>query len=111
MTLLEAPVLVDIDCSKQYSTVGVNIARTLTRTRGEQGGPWVSTRGRRVSIDEMVKIMGFFPKEVPWEASGLSKGQLGAMLGNSVAVPVISAVLAEALYAAGLTAKKAVVVH
>ena len=108
---LEKPVLVDIDCSKRYSTVGVNIARTLTRSRGAVGGPWVSTRGRRVSIHEMVKIMGFFPEEVPWEASGLSQRQIGAMLGNSVAVPVISAVLAEALYAAGLTAQKAVVVH
>ena len=45
-------------------------------------------------------------REVPWEAAGVTEHQIGAMLGNSVAVPVIGAVVAEALYAGGLTAQR-----
>ena len=34
----KTPVLVDVDCSDRYRSVGVNIAKTLTRSRGEVGG-------------------------------------------------------------------------
>ena len=102
----KTPVLVDVDCSPQFAAVGVNIARTLTRSRGATGGHWVSTRGRRVTVSEMCRLQGFLAREVPWEAAGVTERQIGAMLGNSVAVPVIGAVVAEALYAGGLTSHR-----
>ena len=101
----QTPVLVDVDCSDGYRSVGVNIAKTLTRSRGEVGGPWVSTRGRRTTISELMRIQGFTESEVPWQEAGISAHQIGAMLGNSVSVPVIGAVLANAMFAGGLTRK------
>jgi site-specific DNA-cytosine methylase len=104
----KVPVAIDIDCSERYSTYGINIAKTLTRTRGGSGGPWVSSRGRRSSVNEMLKMQGFDPLEVPWKAAGLSKPQIGQLLGNAVPVPMIGKVLAEAMYSAGLVATKPV---
>ncbi|CAE8704276.1 unnamed protein product [Polarella glacialis] len=100
------PVLVDVDCSPRYAVHGVNMAKTITRTRGQAGGPWVSTRGRRTSTTELLKLQGINDGEVPWEEAGLTKCQVGMMVGNSMSVPVIGMVLAEALYAAGLTTSK-----
>ena len=102
----KTPVLVDVDCSPTFATFGINVARTLTRSRGAAGGPWVSTRGRRMTVSEMCRLQGFLAREVPWEAAGVTERQIGAMLGNSVAVPVIGAVVAEALYAGGLTSQR-----
>ena len=52
-----------------------------------------------------MRIQGFTESEVPWQEAGISANQLGAMLGNSVSVPVIGAVLAKAMFAGGLTRK------
>ena len=51
-------VMVDIDAGKQFSTYGVNECKTLTRSRGGSGGPWVSTRGRRLTTNELLKVQG-----------------------------------------------------
>lgn len=48
-------VMVDVDCSKQFATYGVDEMKTLTRNRGGSGGPWISTRGRRTNLGELMK--------------------------------------------------------
>ena len=103
---LKVPVAIDVDCSLTYAVWGVNIAKTLTRTRGGQGGPWLSSRGRRTTSNELMRIMGFKINEIPWKAAGLSKTQLGLMLGNAVPVPVLGCILQEAMYSAGLVYDK-----
>ena len=102
------PVLIDVDCSLRYKTYGINRAKTITRARGGSGGPWVSSRGRRATTNELLKLQGFVPSQVPWEAAGLSKRQIGQMIGNSVPPPVMAMVLSESMFAAGLTANKLV---
>ena len=97
----EVPVLVDVDCSPKYATVGINIAKTLTRSRGGTGGPWVSTRGRRTTLNEMQQIMGLLPGEVPRAEAGGSKRQFRMLLGNAVALPVLGRILSRALHSAG----------
>ena len=104
---LVTPISVDIDCSEKYQSNGVNIANTLTRTRGGQGGPWISSRGRRTSVSELIKIQGFKCTELPWVKAGLSAPKIvGMLLGNSVPVPMIGSVLSEAMYSAGITIEK-----
>ena len=103
------PVLVDVDCSPRYATSGINIAKTLTRTRGGQGGPWISTRGRRTSTLELMRLQGFSPGDVNNFDSAdksvkITKTQKGQMLGNSIPVPLMGHVMAEAMWAAGLVA-------
>lgn len=100
------PVMVDIDATPRFGTYGISFARTLTRTRGGSGGPWVSSRGRRVSITEMMKLQGYIETDIPWETAGLTKRQIGQMLGNSVSVPVVGAILSDAMYSAGVTSKR-----
>ena len=103
---LKTPIMVDIDCSPKYAAFGINVAKTLTRTRGMQGGPWVSTRGRRVTTDELLRLQGFEPGRVHWKGAGITKAQIGGMVGNAVTVHTVGYLLAEAMFAAGLTTKK-----
>ena len=104
---LKTPVAVDIDCGEKFRSYGVDEARTLTKSRGGQGGPWISTKGRRTSIEEMFAIQGFDAQEyASWAEAGVSKSQMGQMLGNTMSLPVIAGVLAEALWASGLVASK-----
>lgn len=105
---LEVPVAVDIDCSTKFGTYGIDIARTLTKARGGTGGPWISTKGRRTTIDELFRVQGFNPADYQWREAGVTERQMGMMLGNSMSLPVVGHVLAEALWAAGLTSHKPV---
>ena len=100
------PVMVDIDCSEKFATHGINIARTLTKTRGQNGGPWVSTRGRRVTLHEMMRLQGFAKKDIPQAELNLSDHQIGGMVGNAVSVHTMGAILSEGLHSAGLTKTK-----
>ena len=103
---INVPVAIDIDCSSKFQTYGVDIARTLTRTRGSQGGPWISSRGRRTTISEMIRIQGFKTSEIPWEKAGITERKCAMMLGNAVPVNLIGHVLANAMWSAGLVSKK-----
>ena len=102
---LKVPVLVDIDCSLKFACIGINIARTLTRGRGGSGGPWISTKGRRTTINELMQIQGFQPDSIKWKNAKVTERQMGQMLGNAMTLPVIGHILAKALNASGLVAK------
>ena len=49
------PIAVDIDCGMKFFTYGIDECKTLTRNRGGSGGPWISTRGRRTTTQEILK--------------------------------------------------------
>ena len=40
----KTPVAIDVGCSKSFLTYGVDIARTLSKSRAESGGFWISSR-------------------------------------------------------------------
>ena len=98
------PVAVDVDCSERYATFGIDVSRTLTRTRGGQGGFWLSSRGRKMSITELMRVTGIEPKEMKDWRDVVPERELGRMLGNSIPVPMIQAVLKNAMIAGGLLA-------
>jgi DNA-cytosine methyltransferase len=100
------PIAVDIDCSVRYRTWGNNVAKTLTKARGISGGPWISTRGRRTTIDELLRIQGFLPCEVPFKKAKISKSVSGQMLGDCVPVNLLGNIMAEVFWCAGLVNKK-----
>ena len=103
---LEVPVFVDVDCSQRFSVSGIGEAKTITRGRGAAGGPWVSTRGRRTTIRELFRLQGYNPSDFRWKAAGVSKPQMGAMIGNAMSLTVSAPVIAEGLWAAGLVSVK-----
>ena len=102
----KVPVMVDIDASEQYMTFGMGICKTITRARGSVGGPWVCTRSPRTTANELIKLMGYRPSEVPYKAAGITDRQLGAMIGNGVVMPVMGRILAEAMWSGGLVSAK-----
>ena len=92
---------VDIDCSKKFRSWGNNIAKTLTKARGQAGGPWISTRGRRTTVGEMIKIQGFMPNEVPHVEAKVPKTTIGSMLGDSVPVNLLGHIIPRVCWCAG----------
>jgi DNA-cytosine methyltransferase len=102
----EVPLAVDIDCSPKFRCWGQNFAKTLTKSRGRAGGPWISTRGRRTTTDELMRIQGFLPCEIPFKKAGVSKTTMGEMLGNCVPVNMIGFLLPNVLWSAGLVSQK-----
>jgi len=99
-------VCVDVDASDKFWTYGVNVLRTLTRSRGGAGGPWLSTRGRRMTTTELLRAQGFTVVDVPFEELRLSRRMVGQMMGNAVTVNTIGMILQEALWSAGLVSEK-----
>ena len=102
------PVFVDIDCSMKFQASNAKFLSTLTASRGAQGGPWVSTRSRRTTLSEMSRAQGFDPSILKWAMVGVSAAEAGHMLGNvgnAMTLPVVQAVLKNALYASGLVSQ------
>ena len=100
------PLAIDIDCSSKFAAVGNNEIKCLTRTRGGQSGPWLSSRGRRTTLAELFRLQGFNPAAFKLVVGDhVSASQMGCMLGNTMSLPVIKAVLIQGLWAAGLASR------
>ena len=99
--------IIDIDCTERFSTYGVNIMKCLTASRGGAGGPYVLSRGRRMTMSELFRFQGMASADFDgWQkADGVSARAMGHMLGNTVSLPIAELVLAQALYASGLVSK------
>ena len=97
-------VAVDVGCSEKFLTFGVDICRTLSRTRAASGGFWLSTLGRKMSVNELARANGMLPQETEGCLEHVSATELSKMIGNSVPVPMIGEILQEAMFAAGLIA-------
>jgi hypothetical protein len=102
-------VIVDIDSSKSHFMD--NISPCLTRSRSTSGH-WVISRGRRMTKAECERLFGFHMAPplggTPVFASqpgSVSDREWGAMLGNSIPIPMLARVLCHALPAAGLTGR------
>ena len=50
------PMVIDVDGTKP--SMMYNISPCLTRTRAANGGHWLSCRGRRMTLVEMIRLMG-----------------------------------------------------
>ena len=104
---LETVCAVDVGCSAKFLSFGVNVTPTLLRSRAASGGFWLSTRGRNMTLTELVKISGFQPCElIGYSACGIRHSQLAEMLGNCVPVPLIGEVLLSGMFAAGLVSSR-----
>ena len=73
---------------------------TITRSRGGNGGFWVTSLGRRLSSTELLRLQGVQPEWLHWR--GIPLRSVGEMAGNAMTVPVLAAVLREALKCTGL---------
>ena len=99
----KTPVAIDVGCSKSFLTYGVDIARTLSKSRAESGGFWISSRGRKMTTNEIMRVSGIRPESelMGWQEV-TTKSKFQGMLGNCVPLPLMGNVLQNALFSAGL---------
>lgn len=98
----KAPLVIDIDSATAHAMHGKSPC--LTRSRSANGGHWLSQRGRRQSIPERERLMGFNLKPPHGgvaprlrRPSGVSEREWGALIGNSIAVPILQRIFARNL--------------
>ena len=97
--------LLTLIAAHSLKNYAIDELRTLTSARGSTGGPWISTKGRRLTIEELFKCQGFTPDAYKYREADVSERQMGLMFGNTMTLPVVGAVLEKALVAAGLVAR------
>jgi len=95
------PVVVDIDGSEPHWMHG--LSPCLTRARASTGH-YLPARGRRLTIRERLRLQAL-PVSIHDHCDGhVSDRQLGAMVGNSLSLNVVGALLSRILLACGLLA-------
>lgn len=79
--------------SSRTASVMQGCSPCLTRKRCQTGGHWISTRGRRQNTVEMLRLQHMRPErfQIP---SNLALSSFNALIGNSMSVNVVEAILA-----------------
>lgn len=91
---LRSTYIIDIDHSKSRGgTRMLGCSPCLTRSRAITGGHWISTHGRRLSTSEMLQLQNMRTDrlEVP---DSVPPAAFRGMIGNSMSVNVVEALLA-----------------
>ena len=92
----DSPWIIDCDSSASRVSGMRNCSPCLTRSRA--AGHWVTSRGRRMTLSEQMRLQGInppFPVAVP-------PVEFGRLLGNSMSVNILERILCSLLPAAGL---------
>ena len=100
------PVVVDIGASPGWQTHAIAKCPTLTRSRTQSFGYWVSTKGGPLTIKEVGRLQGFDDGDIDWEGAGVSVKQYAGCLGNAQSLNVVCEVLPHLLFMAQLVNKK-----
>ena len=101
----EIPMVVDVDSVNCHMMF--DCSPCLTRTRAQAGGHWITCRGRRMSSNEMERLMGIGmvsgPVRVPLtRPAHLTDREWHGLLGNAIPVPLLARVLPFLLRMGGL---------
>lgn len=88
-----------VDCDSTVARMAYQFDRTPCITCGRSKGHWISNRGRRMSLPEMMRLQGMNDKGFVKQVSDLS---LGKQIGNAMSVNVLERILVRLLPAAGL---------
>lgn len=93
--------VIDADASTRFRSVMHD--RVMCMTRSRAAGHWLTSRGRRMNIREMMALQGMdydkFKQDV-------TDRQLGCQIGNAMSQNVIERILTKLLPAAGLVSSK-----
>ena len=87
--------------SDRFKLTMVNMMPCITASRGQSRGFYISTKGDRISMDDMLRCHGIPPKFYDSKSCGVSDRAFGHQLGNCVSCNVFMRVLPRAMYAAG----------
>lgn len=95
-------ICIDAAASKSWSSSRVEETPTLTKTRCQQFGYWVSSKGGPLSIEEMMHLQGLSVVSCDWQSSGVTRSQFAGCLGNAMSLNVLCYLLPEAMEASQL---------
>jgi len=95
--------VVDCDAACHKSNFVHNMSPCVTRSRYR--GHWITSKGRRMTIAEMLRLQGINPTDFRVAVSDTSIGQ---QIGNAMSVNVIERILHRALIAAGLVSAESI---
>ncbi len=96
---LTSNIVADIDGSQGPHWMQ-GVVPCLTRARCGASSHWVMSRGRRLNLMEMLRLMGIQSSEVNLRC--VTANQLGRMIGNSMSVNVLERLFLRALPVSGL---------
>jgi hypothetical protein len=85
----------------------LNRSPCLTKARSSSGGHWLTTRGRRMSRAEMLRLFAIKPARLNFNM--VSSRKAGGMIGNAIAVNVLERIFCRLLPAAGLVPEGALI--
>ena len=88
--------------SSTNSISKIDMLPTITAPRARSQGFWLSLRGGKATIEELCMAQGFGRDEIKWQQTGISKGDFGEMIGNSMSKHVMVAILNSAISASGI---------
>jgi len=103
---LEVPYVVDCDSSPYRMKWTKEASPCITCSRA--AGHWVTSRGRRLTKDEMMRLQGMRPDNF---RIAVSDRQLGIQIGNAMSVNILERLFVRALPAAGLVAHNTLIDH
>ena len=92
-------IFVDLDASERFASWRHDLCPCITRTRAASAGFYNTSRKRRISTAEMLKLQGIRPANM--RGHGLSYGVLNAAVGNAMSACVLERLLPRIAYAIG----------
>jgi len=97
---LKTTYVVDVDASEEFC--GVMKSRTMCMTKSRSKGFWLTSRGRRMNVDEMLRCQGMERsfKQV------VSDRAMGAQVGNAMGQNILERLFVNLLPVAGLVSKE-----
>ena len=94
-------IVIDLEASKSRFQWRCGVSPLITKARARRGY-YISSQGRRMCIDEMFRLFGIPPHDVPWQAARVSKHQIRCAIGNAFPVNVMACLISPVLFAAGV---------
>ena len=91
--------ILDLGASSRFATFKINMAPTLTASRCASQMYYSTKQMRKLSLSELMRLQGCDPKR--FNTSGLTKTQLGSIIGNAMSVNVMEAVIEKAIKTIG----------
>ena len=97
------PHFIDCESSQDFAAVPRAYMGCITATRGKTRGWWVTSRGRCLTIGEVLRFQGLDLREL--NRRDIPDSEVGKMAGNAMSANVLERVMTRALYHASLTPK------
>ena len=102
MPRIKVTCFIDVDAGPNFAKWKDQECMCLTHSRAKTGGYYLTTHKRRTSTEEMCRLQGLNPSDVPWVQGGMARTTFNGALGNAMSANVLERLLPRVLQAAGI---------